>query len=472
MNKLKLNSYTETILKFYIVILISIVGSYLLPVIINQIIHLGILVYAFRRKDKSLLFAILLFFIDAPGNFFQATGLTYYGISKNLRLTIIEVIIIGLLITSLRNSAYNLISKKYSIVVYVVLSFIIILFFNSIIIGLPNGKTVVIFRTLFPFTLLFVIPLLFRDSKSLVNFTHIVLTFPFFALLDQIVQLYSGNHLVNFFGVTDVNIFMDQGINEAKRLVSAPWSTLIAIFLALYYYRFDLNNSFNKKYLLLVILISAISIFLTATRGWIVSLIFISILYSLTIIKLNYKLLRLLILIPLVVLLLVSISSVLRDQLNNVVARLNTLVYIFDGDVTAGGTLFRLDLRAPVVMEKFYLNPLFGNGFSEIGFEYFDQHVGNQNILMTSGIVGFILIILFFIFFLGAMIRRINTSRSEYYRKEALFLIIFLMGLVLIHSSSTQLFGFYLKTDSFEKWILVSFFIAFSFSRLKKNRII
>ena len=72
---------------------------------------------------------------------------------------------------------------------------------------------------------------------------------------------------------------------------------------------------------------------------------------------------------------------------------------IAGGDLSAEGTLQRLDYRSQRVMGAWRENPVFGWGLSDNGYEYGDGHVGNQCLLAISGIVGFLLLNGFLIYF-------------------------------------------------------------------------
>ena len=125
-----------------------------------------------------------------------------------------------------------------------------------------------------------------------------------------------------------------------------------------------------------------------------------------------------------------------------VIARLETLANLAEGDKTAGGTLSRLDERAPRVMKKFWESPILGFGFSGEALPYSDGHVGNQNLLLHAGIMGFtIYVILWLTFFLKMYYREKNLSKKNKYKNIPMMMIASLLSLIMIHSSSSQWFG-------------------------------
>ncbi len=126
----------------------------------------------------------------------------------------------------------------------------------------------------------------------------------------------------------------------------------------------------------------------------------------------------------------------INKQINNAFERVLTLEAIVEGDATAGGTLTRLTERGPRVMNKFYESPVFGFGFSNEFYEYWDGHVGNQTLLLNGGVVGYLLYIVF-------LFKMISFYYSNYKinKNNNLFLLIALiLCLVIIHSSSRIIF--------------------------------
>jgi hypothetical protein len=114
------------------------------------------------------------------------------------------------------------------------------------------------------------------------------------------------------------------------------------------------------------------------------------------------------------------------------------------GDLTAGGTLQRLDVRSKRVMNAWEQSPIFGWGFSDNGYLYADGHVGNQSLLAFSGLTGFALLNIFLIFFAYKIYLLRKVMLQNHFRRDALLIFIFfLVGWFIIHSSSGQQFGFF-----------------------------
>ncbi len=184
--------------------------------------------------------------------------------------------------------------------------------------------------------------------------------------------------------------------------------------------------------------------FLSATRGWILSFGFMAFLHFILFQKMNAKILKVLSIFSFAIVGALIISDSFRTQVQFTFERLLTLESLASGDLTADGTLIRLDERGPQVMSVWEENPVFGAGFSDVFLEAQDFHVGNQNILMHAGVVGYILFAGFLGFFVFTLLRRYrNTTHRDPYKMALPTFVILLCGWFFLHSSSQQLFAYY-----------------------------
>ena len=120
-----------------------------------------------------------------------------------------------------------------------------------------------------------------------------------------------------------------------------------------------------------------------------------------------------------------------------------TVEMIAQGDASAGGTLGRLTTRHDRIMEYYYKNSkLLGTGISTKGLEAFDQHVGNQSMLATGGLLE-VFIFVGFLFYIVSKTILINKTLhpSNNFKHTILYFIFFLIGFLVIHSTSSFKFG-------------------------------
>jgi hypothetical protein len=213
----------------------------------------------------------------------------------------------------------------------------------------------------------------------------------------------------------------------------------------------------------MVLIVALVMAFLSATRGWIIAFSVITVLAIITTGTLRSlrSILILILFIPAV--LWVLSNPVISRQLGFTRERLEKLESISEGDLTAQGTLQRLDYRSQRVMGGWKENPIFGWGFSDMGYKYGDGHVGNQSLLAVTGLVGYILLNGFLVFFVWRIIsvyfRSVHRVKD---RNSLLIFPVFLLGWFIIHSTSGQQFNF-----AGTPGVIVSQAVFFSFGALK-----
>jgi hypothetical protein len=159
-------------------------------------------------------------------------------------------------------------------------------------------------------------------------------------------------------------------------------------------------------------------------------------------------------------------NPTISKQVDYARERLETMGAISEGDLTARGTLQRLDFRSQKVMDGWRESPLFGWGLSDKGYEYLDDHVGNQSVLALYGVIGFVLLngfLIYFAYMLMGLYLRFPPGHQ--YRDEVIVFVVFLVGWFFIHSTSGQQFSF---SGMPEKIIPQALF--FSFGALQFNK--
>ena len=174
------------------------------------------------------------------------------------------------------------------------------------------------------------------------------------------------------------------------------------------FYLADKKKTFNGVYLMTVILANFSSIYLSATRGWTISMTFLLILSMAFIMEFSIKRLIAFAIIGVVLFAGAMRVPVVKNQMTNAMKRMMTVSKIAEGDLSAGGTLLRLNLRGPRALRNWKQSKLTGLGFSDVFFEVSDEHVGNHNILLHSGIIGSALMIIFL--WLYFLIKDLYTS--------------------------------------------------------------
>lgn len=216
----------------------------------------------------------------------------------------------------------------------------------------------------------------------------------------------------------------------------------MGLFGALFFLASRERTSFNRGYLYAIIISAYCMAYLSATRGWILSFSIIILVFGLTS-GINKKKVAGFVIFAAIVITLGLSNDMIRKQVNYASARLETLKSVAKGDITAEGTLSRLDIRGPRVMKIFRESPVFGWGFSDNSRKYADGHVGNQTILLHSGIIGFVILIGFLAYFSIKLLLLYFQKGNQFVLRGGLpVFIIFLSGWFIIHSTSGQQFDY------------------------------
>lgn len=298
-----------------------------------------------------------------------------------------------------------------------------------------------IIKMILPLILFYTVPRLINTAEGYGRvFSFLFLVF-MFAFLAQLISLATGFN-PGIYAKQASDIQLEVGRNF--RVLYNEGITLLSFSGALYYLSLKTKKPFSDLFLYLVIGMTFSMAFLSATRGWILSFGFMALLHFILFQKMNSKILVALSIFSFAIVSALIVSDSFRTQVLFTFERMLTLESLASGDLTADGTLIRLDERGPQVMSVWEENPVFGVGFSDVFLEAQDFHVGNQNILMHAGVVGYLLLISFLGYFVFTLLRRYrNTSQSDPYRLTFPTIVILLSGWFFLHSSSQQLFAYY-----------------------------
>ncbi len=298
-------------------------------------------------------------------------------------------------------------------------------------------------KFLMPLTLLYSIPRLLRTEEDFQELFFYVFPMVFLALFAQVFTIASGITPSQAMGVMKKFWFtVDVSKGQTYRGFYSDNSVLLGYFGAFYW--LTRPGFFSRRYLYAVIAAAALCVVLSATRGWIIGFSLALFFFLVFIEKLSLKQTFSLGMVSTLVVLVLLQIPVIEKQFDNAFKRFSTLEKLASGDVTAGGTLSRLNDRSPRVMDKWSESPISGWGFSDEFFKYGDFHVANQNILLHAGVIGAILMAVFIVFFHATLLLRSWQMRSGMPYKESLLVwCTFFPGWFFIHSTSGQKFAFY-----------------------------
>ena len=301
-----------------------------------------------------------------------------------------------------------------------------------------------IIKFILPLFLLYSLPKLMDVEKQYADILYYLFPITFTILATQVFTILNGISPAQYLGInveTNHLFFVSKDVayrgffNDAVLLI-----TLLGSFLMLS----KQDNRFSNSYIYLVIISIFFSIFLSATRGWILGFfaVFFGFLFFVSKVK-PIQSVKMVVISTIIVAGLYSFP-IIKIQVDNAWERLMTLQALAKGDLTAGGTLLRLERRSPLVMKRWAESPLTGIGFSDDFFHYGDRHVANQNILLQTGIVGAALLLVFFLRFLWKLfVKSAGLPKQHPRKKEFKVFLFFFGGWFLIHSLTSQQFAFY-----------------------------
>lgn len=445
-------NFSRELLGFLALYIIGIVTTYYLSSLLNQVFFL-LIVYLFYKSEKDYFwFAYFLFLVDPPGGLFPMNdynyGLAMYNLLPGTGRLIYfqELFILTGLYKALKLGRRPKFVFKKSLILLIL--YLVPLFVFSFLYGMSAFRALSTIRNIIPWSLLFTFLALMPEQEDWARFFRIIFILVIISVGTQILAILISRTPAVLLGI-DYQPVMDYGFSYSSgtvnpselRPISSPHISLLAMLGAMFFILHK-DNKFNKTGLFFIILAAYFSILVTGTRGWILS-------YSLVIaifIILRGNNANWLFRYGIIVLLLGGlflISPKIRDHLANSLRRTSTVEKVLEGDLSAGGTDARLASYSPKVLLKFSESPIIGLGFSNEYAKNANGHVGNQNLLMNVGIIGYILFLYFwFSLCYRPLVIRKSLLLINPYRKSLIIIPLVFMGYFIIHSTSGQLFQY------------------------------
>ena len=438
--------------RIFFLLIISVFIVYFVPFRISQFVFFVLLPYLIYKSNNNYFWVAFIFILlDAPGGLFSyVSNLSYYQlpyikVSSAQAIYFIDIIPFIFLIKALliRKRADFIFKKEFK---FLFIYLILVLFYTLFRFEMYYGKYYQLFIIVGYWSLLYSLPKLL-DFNDIMKLDKLLFPFVFVALFLQIVGFLFKIRLIDIFNPSVSISLVSHNVGiEIYRIVSNIVIVLYCFIKAFFYY-FSRQKFFSSKYLTAIIITSILSIFVTATRGWIIAM-FVSLgllfFYNSGSIQKVKKLLTILLSLLLIVILLTLFLPIVREQIVNTWVRLSTISDLIEGDATAGGTLTRLTDRRFPMEETFKKEPIFGWGFSNTFFYFDDHHVGMLVVLLNVGIVGLIIFVVFFLWLLYKIWRLSKIRSVRNYSGNSLMAIVAgIIFIFIIHSSSHTMWGFW-----------------------------
>lgn len=434
------NSGKELASFFALILLTIIVSVFFSQNFISVAYYVGLLVAYSKSKNESFWLA---FFFTSTDGFFGFLGL--YSTVLNLipGLPGIELAQIYILI-----AIYKIWKSKVKVKVFygkwtkVMFFYVMILFMTGMFNGLKGDLNIFfrVFKLILPLAMFYTTPRLFTSFKQYASLFNILFFVFLFAFVAQIFTIFTGfSPAANFKAIEQTELEVGRNL----RAFYNPTITMICLCGSLFFLSIPKQKFFSNVFLNTVVILCFGMAFLSGTRGYIIGFALTIVSFNILVNKLEAKKLFFLVVMFVLVFSVAMSFERINKQIMFSLERTLTLESLAKGDKTADGTLVRLDERGPVVMAEWEKSPFIGWGFSNVFFEKMDGHVGNQTVLLHSGVIGLGLLLSF----MGFVCLRLWALRSRFYsynpyRKGGTVIVLYLGGWFFIHSTSHQQFAF------------------------------
>jgi len=417
---------------------LSVVVVYYMPSFTKYPYFILLLVLAyFSRKDYWwLAFFVILFaqIGDLLPEIARIEGIyqriPVYGLGP-IRLPFYDLIVLMFLVKALPKKSEKSI---YTLPLMFVGAYILCLYIYSMLYGMTLDNHLQSIRALFQFTLIYSLHKILKDQYDLYKLYSFLFSAVFVIMIVTAIEIFTGFKLGSISGVT----YRFGVETENMRIFNSPFLLLLCFIMSLYMLYNKCNKYFSRQLLISISFLCYVLIFLTGTRGWFLSF---SIMFLLSILVYRDQTRRIVFyVVPIIAVLVISINiypkvSVVFEQVWD---RIATLKLLAEGDLTAGGTVSRVTERMPRLLTKVRENPITGFGFSKDFYINSDNHVGPLQQLLQMGIIGLGLYIFLFVF-----IHKKNRYLASITKDNGYYMFsIGLIGLLIIHFTSTSLFNF------------------------------
>ena len=411
----------------------------------------------------------MLFVTSNSGYLFSSKSISYalptltiFGTSKYLLYS--EVFLLLALFKALNG---RVVSQKYffSNPLRILFGYMLFLCLVSFVYGVTMIKYLNFMREILPLSLFLFIPSILKTKQDYYRLFNLLISLVYLLFLFQLFDLFTGSKIAFLFGETQIavsNTYIYSGDiidieGEMNRIIYGTNILLLGFIGSLYFLLTkDPDTHFNKYYLYSIISIIVVSVIISGTRGWIIGVLFMLFIFIIILAKSNLKIIAG-VLLPVIILFNISVVNL---QIDKSLQRLETVLSLIGGDLTAEGTLKRIDVRGVRVLNKYYESPLVGFGFSQIYHEYRDYHVGNHTLLLNGGIIGYTLFIYFGLYYVISLYKRNRTlSKSNSYKNSLIVFVLGFVGMFIIHSTSASVYRFEV---GFQAGVMLVIFFSFS----------
>ncbi|MBK7872923.1 MAG: hypothetical protein IPJ74_20775 [Saprospiraceae bacterium] len=431
---------------FYALCFGSIIVTYYVPGILTSLFYTSMLVAYYRSKDESFWLAYFLVISDGLFSFlgeYEATLTLIPGLPG----TEVGHFYVLLSVLKARN-VKSFTIPFYTWYLYVLMIYLIFLVIQGHVMGLSLALNVQlrVIKLILPFLLFYSIPRLFRSEDQYEKCFKYLFPVVGLALMAQVFTIAFKTSPLAYFGAKEeYRVWVLASLDVTKEAFRGLFNDnllVITMFGSLFLLAIK-SKYFNSFYLYSIVLINCLCAFISATRGYVLAFGFIVVFFIMLVLRLNIKILTRLIILGTILFFSLSSVPIINVQITKATERISTLLTMVNGGKIDESTLRRLEDRGPTVLRKWKESKLTGWGFSDTFFNNWDFHMGNQSMLLLSGVLGTFLLISFFIYFNWKLfIKNFQLSPNNRYKRALLVFNICFVGWFAVHSSSYYFFGY------------------------------
>lgn len=462
-------SYKNDIVKLIGLFLLSLFVVYFTNKAIIALFYLLLLPIIWKSKKDYFWFAYFFILINEPAGLFhsgaadQLNRLPLYRIGPGMAFTFYDFFLILTFFKAKKNKRRPIFLFKKPL--FILAGYGIFLFFFSLAIGTSFESIIGVFRTIMFYTLFFSIPILIFSREDIYKFIHLIFPFTFLVVGGQFFEFVMGESLISYIDPSQiVRVALWQG--NVRAVMEGVMIIFLSFIFSLYFIA-DRNYKGSKNFLYLVLILCIVSVIVSATRSWIGMFFIVLALYYLFVEKLHPKVILSLTAIIIIALLAYFQIPQFQSAVDVGISRFETVELIAKGDITAGGTLQRFDVRLPRVWEGFIQNPIIGWGISDVYWKYDDSHTGNFNLLLQVGLLGFSFWIFFWIYFYKKL--SLAFTRFHKFQKPLKVLALGIIGMLILHFTSYQFFDYWCVYN--HQLVFVILYLSFTNNLLQKNNV-
>ncbi|UCG30885.1 MAG: hypothetical protein JSV53_03140 [candidate division WOR-3 bacterium] len=428
-----------------------------------KIFFLVVLVIFLLTKKDYFWFAFFFIIIAQPGWLFKAYSIgatarvPIYTFLPSTSLTPMDLFVFLVFVKALvYGRKCDLIMKRP--LTYVLLYGIFLLVMSIVVYGSDINVLANMLRSTFMYSAILSFLFLIYDWEQVRRFMHLIFPVVFFILFTQVYFVLSGNEFVNLLSAGQRELaYTETG------MLRPVMGGVVLIFFAFAFSLFLLQHEkrrLTRVYLYVVMVLSCLSIFMSATRIWVIMFSLMLLFYLIFIKRSARGYIHIASVVGLLLLIVVNVTP-LKERFTDSWVRVSRLSSVMQGRFSVDTSFDqRYSVRLPHVVEGIKQNWLLGWGFSDSYVKYNDAHVGNFNMLLQVGIIGFMLFSYlwwgYFKMVHGAA-RRVSFNSSH--RRSLQVLLSVFTAMLVAHFSTYQFFGL---SGSQTGIFFVSIFLAIS----------